>query len=190
MHKVKRLSSIKPSHTIVGNEREERPIVINGEFTCSCARAQPAIVRARTCAWIICYVIYLINTLPHVEQLVLQATGKLVKHFEFSHLKDWQMKAIQATIEGRNTVIIQPTGSGKSLCFQLSPLISGRTTVVITPTISLMQDQTASLQEKGLQASYLGSTQKDPGVLSSLKEGLLDMVFVTQLLLNDSSLEV
>lgn len=106
-------------------------------------------------------------------------TGKLVKHFQFSTLKDWQMKCIQATIEGRNTIIIQPTGSGKSLCFQLPPLITGRTTIVITPTISLMQDQTASLTEKGIKASYLGSTQKDPNILTLLKEGALDVAFVT-----------
>jgi ATP-dependent DNA helicase RecQ len=106
-------------------------------------------------------------------------TGKLVKHFQFSTLKDWQMKSIQATIEGRNTIIIQPTGSGKSLCFQLPPLITGRTTIVITPTISLMQDQTASLTEKGIKASYLGSTQKDPHIITLLKEGALDVAFVT-----------
>ena len=70
------------------------------------------------------------------------------------------MQMIQAAIEGRNTLIIHPTGSGKSICFQIPHLITGKATIVITPTISLMQDQTTTLQEKGIRASFVGSTQR------------------------------
>ena len=86
------------------------------------------------------YILWLIHNI--IMPIRAQVTGKLVEHFQFSTLKDWQMKSIQATIEGRNSIIIQPTGSGKNLCFQLPPLITGRTTIVITPTISLMKYQT------------------------------------------------
>ena len=106
-------------------------------------------------------------------------TGKAAKFFQISQLTEWQIKTIQATIEGRNSVVVQPTGSGKSLCFQLPPLISGRLSVVITPTISLMQDQAVSLQEKGIKATFLGSTQKDPSVTGQLAQGTMDVVFVT-----------
>ena len=94
-----------------------------------------------------------------VDQLETQLTGKAAKFFQVRELTEWQKMILQATIEGRNTVVVQRTGSGKSLCFQLPPLISGRLSVVITPTISLMQDQAASLQERGVKAAFLGSTQ-------------------------------
>ena len=102
-----------------------------------------------------------------------------MKHFHFSQLKDWQLKVLQATIEGKNTLVIQPTGSGKSLCFQLPSLITSKVTLVLTPTISLMHDQTAGLLERGIRASFLGSTQKDPTVVQRLERGELDVLFLT-----------
>ena len=75
--------------------------------------------------------------------------------------------------------MVQPTGSGKSLCFQLPPLISGGLSVVITLTISLMQDQAVGLQEKSIKVTFLGSTQKDPTVSDQLRQGAIDLVFVT-----------
>ena len=113
------------------------------------------------------------------DQLETQLTGKAAKFFQINQLMEWQMKIIQAAIEGRNSIIIQPTGSGKSLCFQLPPLISGRASIVITPTISLMQDQAMSLSDRGIKATFLGTTQKDPTVTSQLAQGVMDVVFVT-----------
>lgn len=116
-----------------------------------------------------------------IDQLETQLTGKAVKFFQINQLTEWQKKIIQATIEGRNTVVVQPTGSGpgKSLCFQLPPLISGGLSVVITLTISLMQDQAVGLQEKSIKVTFLGSTQKDPTVSDQLRQGAIDLVFVT-----------
>ena len=113
------------------------------------------------------------------DQLEAQVTGMLVKYFRIQQLKQWQMNVIQATIEGRNTVVIHPTGSGKSICFQLPHLITGKGTIVTTPTISLMQDQTNNLQQKGIQALFLGSTQKDPSVMKQFVDGNIDVLFVT-----------
>ena len=102
-----------------------------------------------------------------------------MKYFGHNQLKVWQMRVIQATVERRNTVIIHPTGSGKSICFQLPHLITGKATIVISPTISLMQDQTTRLQQKGIRASFLGTTQKDTSVLKQFINGKLDLLFVT-----------
>ena len=113
------------------------------------------------------------------DHLEAQATGKLAKFFGHNKLKEWQMKEIQATIEGKNYAVIHPTGSGESICFQLPHLITGKATIVITPTISLMQDQTTNLQQKGIRASFLGSTQKDPSIMKQFVDGKLDLLFVT-----------
>ena len=60
------------------------------------------------------------------------------------------------------SLVIQPTGSGKSICFQFPAACRAIVTLVITPTISLMQDQSIHLQEQGIDAVYLGSAQTDP----------------------------
>ena len=59
-------------------------------------------------------------------------------------------------------LIIQPTGMGKSLCYQFPAVYTGKATVVVTPTISLMHDQTQELTKQGINAVFLGSAQTDP----------------------------
>ena len=105
-------------------------------------------------------------------------TGLLVKHFGFSSLKDWQL-TIKAVLEGLNSFVVQPTGSGKSLCFQLPSLITGEMTVVITPTISLMKDQCCSLGEHGISATYLGSSQIDTEIDTKVKDGKYEIIYTT-----------
>ena len=73
---------------------------------------------------------------------------------------------INAVLEKRDSLVIQPTGSGKSLCFQFPAVYTKTVTLVITPTISLMQDQTNELEKRGIPATYLGSAQLDPNAES------------------------
>ncbi len=72
--------------------------------------------------------------------------------------------------------MVQPTGSGKSLCYQFPCAVSGTLTIVIIPTISLILDQAKRLGHTGLRETYLGSVQKDPNVLSKIAEGHYDIV--------------
>ena len=106
-------------------------------------------------------------------------TGILVKQFGLTSFHDWQLKIIQAALARKNTFVLQPTGSGKSLCFQFPPLVTKKMTVVLTPTIALMNDQTVAMTEKGIRATYLGSTQKDPKVKEKIAAGKFDLVYVT-----------
>ena len=86
----------------------------------------------------------------------------LAEKFGITRFQDFQKEAIEATLQGRDVLVIQPTGKGKSLCYQFPAVFSGNTTLVITPTISLMQDQTHELTAKGINAVFLGSAQTDP----------------------------
>ena len=81
--------------------------------------------------------------------------GMLADRFQLTSFKDWQQRAIEAAISGKDALIIQPTGSGKSLCFQFPAVWSKKTTVVITPTVSLMSDQTR--MRMVLQSSCFGN---------------------------------
>lgn len=77
--------------------------------------------------------------------------------FGYSTFKPFQLRAIQAIQEGRDVVVIQPTGSGKSICFQIPSLIeNNKMTIIICPTISLIQSQVAGLEKKGIDAIAFG----------------------------------
>lgn len=113
--------------------------------------------------------------------------GLVVKHFNLKSLKDWQSQIIQAALEGKNTLVVQPTGSGKSLCFQLPSLLTSKMTVVLTPTISLMKDQCQKLEGKGISATYLGSSQTDLFAVNKMNRGDYSIVYVTPEKFFDSS---
>ena len=106
-------------------------------------------------------------------------TGVLVKHFKLQEFKSWQLEVIKAVLERRNAFVLQPTGSGKSLCFQFPALVTKKATIVITPTLSLMSDQCSALQARGIRATYLGSTQKDKDVEKRVCTGEYDIIYTT-----------
>ena len=108
-----------------------------------------------------------------------QLTGLLVKHFKKTSFKDWQLTVIKATVDGKNSLIVQPTGSGKSLCFQFPGVVTGMITVVLMPTVSLIMDQFRRLEAVGVKVTYLGSMQKDTGVLGRVSQGQYDIILCT-----------
>lgn len=71
------------------------------------------------------------------------------------------------------------TGAGKSACYQVPPLASGRCAVVVSPLISLMQDQVAALEAKGVGAAFLGSAQSDRAVIDAAWSGDTPLVYIT-----------
>jgi bloom syndrome protein len=101
-----------------------------------------------------------------------------------------QLEAINATLGGKDTFVLMPTGGGKSLCYQLPSIISsGRTrgvTVVISPLLSLMQDQVAHLQKLKIQALLVNgevSPEHKRLVMDSLKnpnvEKFIQLLYIT-----------
>jgi ATP-dependent DNA helicase RecQ len=76
----------------------------------------------------------------------------------YTSLRPLQWDAIAATVAGRDSLVVLPTGGGKSLCYQLPPLVSGRPALVVSPLIALMKDQVDSLTLVGYPAAALNST--------------------------------
>lgn len=113
------------------------------------------------------------------ETQQLQMKGILADRFQMTAFKDWQQRAIEAAIKGKDTLIIQPTGSGKSLCFQFPAVWSKKTTIVITPTVSLMSDQTRNLEARNIKSTFLGTAQRDKSVYKKILSREYDLVFVT-----------
>ena len=77
--------------------------------------------------------------------------------FGFSAFRPNQEDACRAVIEGRDVLLVMPTGSGKSLCYQLPGIARGGTTLVISPLIALMEDQVAKLKERGFAVERIHS---------------------------------
>ena len=85
----------------------------------------------------------------------------LADKFGMTKFKDYQKDIIDAIIKGQDCLVIEPTGSGKSLCFQFPAIHENKKAISITPTISLIQDHVRNAEDMGLNAVYLGSAQRD-----------------------------
>jgi ATP-dependent DNA helicase RecQ len=84
----------------------------------------------------------------------------LKKHFHLETFRKGQLAILQSVAQGKDAIAVLPTGSGKSLCYQLPSLsLSGGLVIVVSPLIALMNDQVRSLKELGLQAGCLHSSQ-------------------------------
>ncbi len=83
---------------------------------------------------------------------------RLREHFDFRSFRPGQVEAMHLTLEGVDTVVIMPTGSGKSLCFQLPGLELEGMTVVVSPLIALMKDQADRLREQGVEVAVINSS--------------------------------
>jgi ATP-dependent DNA helicase RecQ len=99
----------------------------------------------------------------------------------FDGLRPLQGEAIAAALAGRDSLVVLPTGGGKSLCYQVPPLVSGGTDVVISPLISLMKDQVDSLTGVGYAAAALHGNLTDDerrGIEDGLVEGKYRLLMV------------
>jgi ATP-dependent DNA helicase RecQ len=86
------------------------------------------------------------------------AQETLRARFGYSAFRPGQELAVRAVLQGRDTLVILPTGGGKSLCFQVPALLLPGLTVVVSPLISLMKDQVDALTARGLPAAFVNST--------------------------------
>src|SRR3954452_2628621 len=80
----------------------------------------------------------------------MDLAAPLQEHFGFSAFRPGQREACEAAVAGRDVLVVMPTGSGKSLCYQLPALVRDDLTIVVSPLVALMQDQVEALQARGL----------------------------------------
>src|SRR5450756_2522125 len=83
--------------------------------------------------------------------------GVVRRYWGFGELRPMQEQAIRAGLERRDSVVVMPTGGGKSLCYQVPPELARRTDIVVSPLISLMKDQVDGLRACGYPAAALYS---------------------------------
>jgi ATP-dependent DNA helicase RecQ len=112
----------------------------------------------------------------------LQDARDLLKSaFGYEKFRPGQEAAVSAILSGRDTVVVLPTGGGKSLCFQVPALLMPGLTVVVSPLISLMKDQVDALTAKGLPAAFINSTLTSGQVsdrLARVDRGEIKLLYV------------
>ena len=108
---------------------------------------------------------------------------KLLKeYFGYDTFRGNQQDIIKRTLEGYDSLVIMPTGAGKSICYQLPALMLKGTVIVVSPLIALMQDQVAALTTAGIAAAALHSNQNDTAtkeILNDFKDGTLQLLYVS-----------
>ncbi|NRA37559.1 MAG: RecQ family ATP-dependent DNA helicase [Planctomycetes bacterium] len=117
------------------------------------------------------------------EQSAQQSAARqtLREQFHFDAFRSGQEPVIEALLAGRSALAIFPTGSGKSLCYQLPALLLPGLTLVVSPLIALMKDQIDALQKRGIAAERLDSSldeERYRQVSQSIRDGKLKMLFV------------
>ena len=106
----------------------------------------------------------------------------LARHWGFGSFRPLQAEAMEAALAGRDTLVVMPTGGGKSLCYQAPAIVNGSLTVVVSPLISLMKDQVDGLVACGVAAAQLNSAQssvEQRDVERALNEHKLRLLFVS-----------
>ena len=114
--------------------------------------------------------------MPAPALKVLQET------FGFSEFRLHQGEVIASLLAGRNAIVIMPTGSGKSLCYQIPALVLDGTGIVVSPLIALMKDQVDALHQHGIRAAALNSSrspQEQQHIRDMLHNGSLDLLYIS-----------
>ncbi|MGR5254058.1 ATP-dependent DNA helicase RecQ [Vibrio astriarenae] len=102
--------------------------------------------------------------------------------FGYQAFRDGQLTVIEAALESKDSLVIMPTGGGKSLCYQIPALVKDGLTLVISPLISLMKDQVDQLKANGVAAECVNSTMSREMLMSvyqRMNSGQLKMVYVS-----------
>jgi len=91
----------------------------------------------------------------------------LKKYWKYPEFRKPQEEIIESAINGTNTIVLLPTGGGKSLCYQIPALISEGVCIVISPLIALIQDQVNSLKEKNIKSIALTSQLSQEDIITA-----------------------
>jgi ATP-dependent DNA helicase RecQ len=108
-------------------------------------------------------------------------TTSLRKHFGFEDFREGQREVIATILSGKDAVVVMPTGSGKSLCYQLPAMMMDGATLVVSPLIALMKDQVDSLKARGLPATFINSAipeAEQRSRIDSVRRGDYKLIYV------------
>lgn len=106
----------------------------------------------------------------------------LKKVWGFSDFRELQKEIIDNVLSGKDTVVLLPTGGGKSLCYQLPAIIAEGICLVVSPLLALMKDQVAQLRYKGIEAEYISSElseEETENIYYNCREGFTKILYIS-----------
>ena len=109
------------------------------------------------------------------------ALGALKRYFGYDSFRPGQSGLVDAILAGRDVLGVMPTGAGKSVCYQIPATLLPGITIVISPLISLMRDQVDALNDAGIPAAYVNTTQggdEQAMVLAQAAQGDIKLLYV------------
>lgn len=115
------------------------------------------------------------------RRVLNDARAALRKHFGHAEFRPAQRAAVLSVLSGRDTLVVMPTGGGKSLCYQVPALIRSGLTIVVSPLIALMHDQVSALEDRGISAALVNSTLSSDEIgcrLARAAAGELGLLYV------------
>jgi len=121
-----------------------------------------------------------VSTAAVINQEAL-AEQVLQETFGYQHFRPGQQSIIQASLKGRDCLVVMPTGGGKSLCYQIPALVREGLTLVVSPLISLMKDQVDQLLANGVAAACLNSSQtreEQQEVMAGCRTGRIRLLYI------------
>ena len=114
--------------------------------------------------------------------MTIERAKEILKHqFGYDSFRMNQEAAIEAVLQKKDSVVLMPTGGGKSLCYQIPALMSDGLTLVVSPLIALMKDQVDALVNNGVKAAFLNSSQtsrEQTEVFQKVRSGELKILYV------------
>src|SRR5205085_4645402 len=119
--------------------------------------------------------------MTHAAANMDEALTALRKFFGFEEFREGQREVLEAVLAGHDTVVVMPTGGGKSLCYQLPALMKEGVTVVVSPLIALMKDQVDALRARGLPATFINSSldfEEQKERIAGLRRGDFKLLYV------------
>jgi len=113
---------------------------------------------------------------------VSSAALKILRQvYGYDEFRGQQQQAIERALNDQDSLVLMPTGGGKSVCYQVPALLREGTALVISPLIALMQDQVSALHELGVPAAFLNSSlsrEAHDNVLAELRAGTLKLLYI------------
>lgn len=117
------------------------------------------------------------------ENSLQRARGLLKSFYGYQEFRPQQWEAINAALNGRDTLVIMPTGGGKSMCYQMPALMADKgLTIVISPLIALMNDQVTSLVANGIPAATLNSNltaEQERNTINAINRGQVRLLYLS-----------
>lgn len=114
--------------------------------------------------------------------MITEAKALLKKHYGYDEFRPMQAEIIECIVSGKDTLVLMPTGGGKSICFQIPALLSEGLCLVVSPLISLMKDQVDALNANNIPAAYLNSSVHyldEENIITDCIKGTIKLLYIS-----------